>query len=330
MTATRPRTALRWIAAAASVCAALAVAGCSGAVVSRNAYEQSYLPGGYNWALRNRFPHADRLLNAFDYGHAVLYQTLIANSDASERLEGPEFTFITGHLLPHPPNVPLDEAAVGPDYAKLVPELVALFDWAHVFHRQLYDIWSASGATDARRDEQVAAALRYYRSRPDLALSTKPKSMALMEGQSYSLVFRRQDPKFNGLLWSYHWFQLALYDALIVGRTEQELQARVDTVVDRFFDMIANPPSRMPVTMPMAPVAAPRFAGRYPEAAIVFDNLHALHDVVSDILVSPLIRPDQKRAALLAAAAQYRDDTTSVTSIEEWRRMAAMMARPEP
>ncbi len=323
MTVTRPR-ALHWIAA--TVCATLAV-GCSGGVLARHAYEQSYLPGGYNWAFRNRFPHADRLLNAFDYGHAILYQTLIADRDASVRLEGPEFTFITGHLLPHPPNVPLDEAAVGPDYAKLVPELVALFDWAHVFHRQLYDIWSAPGVTDARRDDQVAAALRYYRSRPDLALSTKPKSMALMEGQAYSRVFRRQDPKFNGLLWSYHWYQLALYDALIVGRTENQLQAGVDGVVDRFFAMIADAPSRMPSTMPMAPVAAPTFAGRYPEAAIVFDNLHALHDVVSDILVSPLIPPDQKRAALLTAAAQYRDDTTAVTSIEEWRRMAAMMAR---
>src|SRR5215472_625697 len=28
-------------------------------------------------------------------------------------------------------------------------------------------------------------------------------------------VFVRQDPKVNGLLWSYHWYQMVLYDALL-------------------------------------------------------------------------------------------------------------------
>ena len=309
-------------------CAALACGACA-ASVAHQPYEQSYLRGGYNWALRRHFPRADRLLNAFDYGHAALYQTLVTRVDASARIDGPEFEFVTKQLLTHPPNVPLDESAIGPDYAKLVPELVALFGWAHEFHRQLYDIWAEQGNTDAYRDAQVARALRYYRSRPDLALSTRPKSMRLMEGQPYSLAFRRQDPKFNGLLWSYHWFQLALYDALIEGRTEQQLQADVDSVVNRFFAMTVDAPSRMPAQMPMAPVAAPRFATRYPEAAIVFDNLHALHDVVADILTSPLIPKGGKRESILAAAAAYRDDTTEVTTVEQWREMARAMS-PDP
>lgn len=119
--------------------------------------------------------------------------------------------------------------------------------------------------------------------------------------------------------------QLALYDALIAGRTQAQLQARVDTVVDRFFAMIDHAPNQTPAEMPLAPTASPLFAGRYPDAAIVFDNLHALHDVVSDILVSPLIPRDQKRKALLAAAAAYRDDTTAVTTMDQWREMARMM-----
>lgn len=318
------RSAVRPIAL---VIVVAAVTSCAGGSFSRRGYEQSYLAARFNWSFRQRFPHAERLLNAFDYGHAELYQTLITRSDAAARLDGPEFDFVTQQLLPHPPNLAIDEAAIGPDYAKLVPELVALFDWAHVLHRQLYDVWSAPGLTDQQRDIQVARVLDYYRSRPDLALSTRPKSMALMEGQPYSRVFRTADPKFNGLLWSYHWFQLSLYDALIVGRTESELQARVDSTVRRFFAMIADAPSGMPAEMPMAPTAAPVFAERYPEAAIVFDNLHALHDVVADILMSPVVPKDQKRAAILAAAATYRDDTTSVQSVEEWRHMAKTMAR---
>ena len=203
-----------------------------------------------------------------------------------------------------------------------------LFDWAHMLHRQLYDTWAAVGLTDEWRDVEVARLLAYYRSRPDLALSARPKSMSLMEGQRYSLAFRRQDPKFNGLLWSYHWFQLALYDALIVGRTQHQLEVGVDSVVRVFFTMIDDAPGRMPTTMPLAPTSAPLFTARYPEAAIIFDNLHALHDVVSDILVSPLIPRSQKRSALLAAFAAYRDDTTAVTTIDEWRTMARMM-RPQ-
>jgi hypothetical protein len=304
--------------------------GCASTTMNRTSFDQSYLATRSNWAFRNRFVGADRLLNAFDYGHAVLYQTLIARSDAARQLEGPEFDFITRQLLRHPPSVPLDEVAIAPAYATLAPELVAIFDWAHMLHRQLYDTWAAVGLTDAQRDAEVARLVAYYRSRPDLALSTRPKSMILMEGQPYSLAFRPQDPKFNGLLWSYHWFQLALYDALIAGRTQRQLEVGVDSVVKGFFRMLDDAPTRMPAEMPMAPTAAPLFSARYPDAAIVFDNLHALHDVVSDILGSPVIPRSQKRAALLAAAAAYRDDSTSVTTVEEWREMARTMAPKSP
>jgi hypothetical protein len=152
--------------------------------------------------------------------------------------------------------------------------------------------------------------------------------MTLMEGQPYSLAFRKQDPRFNGLLWSYHWLQMALYDALIAGRTERQLQAKVDSTVDRFFAMLSNAPEHMPSGMPMSAGSAPLFSDRYPEAAIIFDNLHSLHDVVSDILVSDVVAKAAKRRAILAAAAAYRDDTTAVISVDEWREMGSMMGRP--
>ena len=81
----------------------------------------------------------------------------------------------------------------------------------------------------------------------------------------------------------------------------------------------------MPTVMPMAAAVAPRFSERYPEAAIIFDNLHSLHDVVSDILASPVVPRNQKRAAILAAAASYRDDTTAVITVDAWKDMARMM-----
>jgi hypothetical protein len=36
--------------------------------------------------------------------------------------------------------------------------------------------------------------------------------------------------------------------------------------------------------MPQSPAISPRFSDRYPEAAIIFENLHSLHDVVPAIL----------------------------------------------
>ena len=38
-------------------------------------YEQFYLQASHNWTFRSQYQHADRLFNAFDYGHAILYET---------------------------------------------------------------------------------------------------------------------------------------------------------------------------------------------------------------------------------------------------------------
>jgi len=290
------------------------------------AFPQTYLAARHNWTFRKRYPDVDRLFNAFDYGHAAMYQALLVRgAQAPGQLEGSEFDFITKRLLRHPPSVPLEEHAIGPDYGTLIPEVLAIFDWAHMLHRQLYDVLADERLNQQERDARVAEMMRYYASRPDLALSVQPKSMELMEGQPYSLSFRREAPKFNGLLWSYHWMQMAVYDALLASTSRSERRANVDSTIARFWSLLAQAPTTTPSMMPMAPVVAPRFTARYPEAAIVFDNLHALHDVVADILSAPSIPASAKRSAILQAAAAYRDSTTSVTSRADWMSMAKEM-----
>ncbi|MFI5310672.1 MAG: hypothetical protein ACHQQ3_05535, partial [Gemmatimonadales bacterium] len=177
----------------------------------------------------------------------------------------------------------------------------------------------------AEKDARVAEVVRYYKSRPDLALSSVPKSMELMEGQPYSKSFRARAPRFNGLIWSYHWMQMALYDAMLVAANDRERAANITGVIKRFRAMHAGATPAQPTAMPMTPAIAPRFAARYPEASVIFDNMHALHDVVSDILTSPVVPAGRKREALLRAAAAYRDDTTAVTTVDAWREMARMM-----
>ncbi len=289
-------------------------------------YDQTYLPGSFNWLFHDRYPDAERLFSAFDYGHAILYETLFTHPGAdSSRLETREYEFVVGTLLPNPPRLALAERAIEPEYAKLVPEAKAMFDWAHQLHRQIYDVWSDDALSASQKDSMVAVLLRYYRSRRDLAFSTRPKDMELMEGQPYSLVFRRRYPKFNGLIWAYHWLQVGLYDALMAGDTPAAREANVRATTAHFWTMLAAPPSHMPTMMPMTPAVAPRFTARYPDAAAIFDNLHSLHDVVSDILASPRIARRAKRAAILEAAARYRDDTSSVMTTAEWREMAESM-----
>jgi hypothetical protein len=292
---------------------------------SASYYHQTYMPASHNWAFKSAYPHADRLFNAFDYGHAILYQTLWRNPNADRAvLDTRQFGFITKDLLVRPPSVMLDESAIGPDWAKLAPETLMMFEWAHMLHRQIYDVWADDDIPDSKKDAKVREVVEYYKSRRPLAFSSKPKDMDLMEGQPYSLAFRKRFPTFNGLIWSYHWLQMTLYDALLAGDTKAQRDANVKLVLSQFKDMTDNP-SKLPTSMPMSPAIAPRFVARYPEAAIIFDNLHSLHDVVSDILANPSVPRSEKRRRILEASSHYRDDRTAITSVGDWQEMAEMM-----
>jgi uncharacterized protein (TIGR02246 family) len=289
-------------------------------------YEQFYLQARHNWQFRTNYQHADRLFNAFDYGHAILYETLWRFPDApASRLEVDRYNDLTQKVLIKPPRVPLEEAAIEPMYARLAPEAKVMFDWAHLLHRQLYDVLADERLTWEEKDAEVTRLIRYYRSRPDLAFSSRPKSMKLMQEQPYSLAFRQKYPKFNGLIWGYHWLQMGLYEPLMVGKTRTEKQALMRATVARFFQMLNDVPGSLPHQMPMTVPVAPTFAARYPEAAIIFDNLHSMHDVVSDILTNPMVPRDRKRAEILLAGQRYRDDTTEVMPVAAWRVMSEHM-----
>jgi hypothetical protein len=319
---------LRARAALGAAAVALALGGAAEPAAAQwsRQHEQFYLPAEHNWVFRRNFPGADRLFNAFDYGHAILYEKLYRHPDApASELEEKEYDFVTRRLLVSPPRMPLEEGAIEIAYVKLAPEAKLMFEWAHLLHRQLYDILGDERLSETDRDRAVAEVLRYYKSRPDLAFSSRAKNMELMEGQFYSTAFRDKYPKFNGLIWAYHWLQVGLYEPLLVGRTMDERQTGVTATVARFRQMLENAPENMPRVMPMTAAVAPRFAERYPEASIIFDNLHGMHDVISDILASPEVPRDRKRAEILRAAERYRDDTSFVMTEREWRDMSLAM-----
>ena len=287
--------------------------------------EWFYLPGSFNWEFLGTYPSAARLFNAFDYGHAVLYERLYTErGDATQSLEK-EYRFLTTDLLVRPPRFAVAEEAVMPSYAKAAWRAKQMFDWAHTLHRQIYDIYSDDRLDAAAKDTLVERATDYYLARREYAFAPVPKSMDLMEEQYFSRSFRRAYPKFNGLIWAYHWLQVGLYEPLILGRTSAERKAGVDAAVARFWSMLEDPPSRMPAFMPMTSTIAPTFSRRHPRAAAIFDNLHMMHDIISDVLTADAVPHDRKREVIYAQLDELRDPTRNTMSWEDWRSMGEMM-----
>jgi hypothetical protein len=149
--------------------------------------------------------------------------------------------------------------------------------------------------------------------------------MALMDEQYFSQTFRRAHPKFNGLIWAYHWLQVGLYEPFIEGRTEAERKAGVQATLARFWSMLEDPTSRMPKVMPMTSAVAPRFSAAHPRAAVIFDNLHMTHDIISDILTADTIPHDKKGEMIADQLDKFQDPTRDVISLDEWRMMADHM-----
>ncbi|HEU4829710.1 MAG TPA: hypothetical protein VFT04_11010 [Gemmatimonadales bacterium] len=283
--------------------------------------EQFYYPGTFNWQFLRSYPEAARLFNAFDYGHAVLYERLLTSE--SERLSAElrqEYRYLTTDLLVRPPRFAVAEEAVMPSYAKLAWQAKQMFDWAHVLHRQIYDVYSDDRLTAAAKDSLIERLTDYYLTRDDVAFTTVPKSMALMDEQRFSRVFREEHPAFNGLIWAYHWLQVGLYEPLIAGATRAEKKQLVQTTVARFWEMVQT--ERYPAVMPMTSAVAPEFSRRHPRAAVIFDNLHMMHDIISDVLASPLVEIDEKRGMIYAQLAEFRNPGTNVITMADWLDMA--------
>ena len=287
--------------------------------------EQFYYPGGFNWQFLANYPEAARLFNAFDYGHAVLYERLYTKRGKAVRELEKEYRYLTTDLLVRPPRFAVVEEVVMPSYAKLAWRAKMMFDWAHVLHRQVYDAYADERLTPAQRDALIERLTDYYLSNRKYAFTDKPKSMALMDEQYFSQTFRQAYPKFNGLIWAYHWLQVGLYEPFLEGRTDAERKAGVQATLARFWSMLEDPTSRMPKVMPMTSAVAPKFSAAHPRAAVIFDNLHMMHDIISDILTADTIPHEQKGQMIDKQLDKLQDPTRDVMSLEEWKAMADHM-----
>jgi hypothetical protein len=295
----------------------------SGAPAAPRRDEQFYLPGDFNWRFLARFPEAARLFNAFDYGHAVLYELLLTRGGAADTALEREYRYLTRDLLVRPPSFGVAEDVVMPRYAREIWQAKQMFDWAHVLHRQIYDMYADDRLSGTERDALVERLTDRYLARSGTAFVAEPKTMALMEDQPFSQTFRRRLPAFNGLIWAYHWLQVGLYEPLLRARTPAEAKGGVAAAVGRFWRMVAS--EQYPRVMPMTAVVAPEFSRRHPRAAAIFDNLHMMHDIISDVLASDSIPRERKREVIAAQLAEFRSAGHNVLTPEQWRAMSQQM-----
>ncbi len=292
--------------------------------------EQFYYPGSFNWQFLARYPEVARLFNAFDYGHATLYEHLLTTprgqlTPALDR----EYRYLTTDLLRRPPRFSVAEVAIEPEYARIAWQAKLMFDWAHVLHRQIYDIYADPSLSVVHRDSLIETLTDYYMSRSAYAFTTVPKSMALMDGQWFSQRFRIAEGRFNGLIWAYHWLQVGLYEPLVASQVPVEQRAGVDATVAHFWTMVDEGSGQVPRVMPMTAAVAPRFSKQHPRAAVIFDNLHMMHDIISDILIADTLSRQEKGRIIAEQLAEFRDPTRNVMTMDEWWKMGNMMGGVE-
>jgi mono/diheme cytochrome c family protein len=256
--------------------------------------------GPWKDAVIRQLPQLYREFNGIDFGHAHLAETLLKTQEP-ERIEQARLD-VVNFIFSSPP-VPPDEEQVAPTINRLAWEVTKTFDWAHIFHRSLYDLF----ASDKVKDKRAAYTklLADYLEKPEAITPHRlDHHRALWEFEE-SKAFRDKFPKFNTQIWAYHWLQAAVYDVQLLGglKTQQELMPKV---IAFYHGYLRRPPVEWQF-MPMMPEAAPSFAKEFPEAVAIFDNLHMLHDNFDDILVRPDLFPTlpAKRAAILSVLPIY-------------------------
>lgn len=251
--------------------------------------------GPWNWSVPRQLPELYREFNGIDFGHAHLAETLLRTQDPERveraRVEVLDFIF-SG------PRVPPDEDVIGPRFSRMVWELRRTFNWAHTFHRSLYDLF----ASDVADKEAVyRSLLADYLEKPEAITPMPLDHHGALWSFPESKSFRDTFPKFNVQIWAYHWLQAAVYDVQLIGREGAARQRELlEPLIAHYHGYLREPPLEWEF-MPMMHEAAPEFSRRFPEAAAIFDNLHMLHDNVDDVLSRPDLYPTPaaKRAAIL-------------------------------
>ena len=300
-------TILRCLAIVATATLALALAGC-------NQFEprdkRFYYRALWNFSLREDLVELDSEFNGVDFGHSNLYENLLLTggqdvSAIEDRARKETLAFIATK-----PRLNPNEEAIAPNYMKLAWRAQNTFDEAHALHRATYDI-AVSDEPD--KDRAIRNVLAYYKESA-YAITSKQLDHRRLDSFPYSKAFRQRFPLFNATIWSYHYLQVAVYDPLLAARDLTAKTQAVRPILTTYRRYLDQPPVEW-TFMPLTSELSPQFAARYPEVAHIFDNLHMLHDNISDILTSERLPTwEAKRAEIYRVVNTYYLATADATN----------------
>ena len=257
----------------------------------------------WNFALRENLEELDIEFNGVDFGHSNLYENLLLTGAKDvpaieERARKETLQFIYSRPVLNP-----NEEAIAPTYMKLAWKAQNTFDEAHALHRSTYDIY-ASDLADKDRDRAIRKVLAFYQD-SDYAITAKRLDHKRLDTFPYSKAFRQRFPLFNATIWAYHYLQVVVYDALAAAPDLQSKQKVVEPILRTYHGYLDKPPVEW-TFMPMTEELSPKFAAQYPEIANIFNNLHMLHDNISDILVTELVPTwEEKRTEIYRVVQEY-------------------------
>ena len=255
----------------------------------------------WNFALREDLAELDSEFNGVDFGHSNLYEHLLLTGGRDVPAIEDTARKQTLAFIATKPRLNPSEEAIAPTYMKLAWRAQNTFDEAHALHRATYDIMVSD---EPDKDRAIQNVLNYYRESA-YAITTKRLDHHRLDQFPYSKAFRKRFPLFNATIWSYHYLQVAVYDPLQAASDLAAKTQAVRPILTTYHRYLADPPVQW-TFMPLTAELSPRFAARYPELANIFDNLHMLHDNISDILTSELVPTwEEKRTEIYRLVNTY-------------------------
>jgi hypothetical protein len=255
----------------------------------------------WNFALRENLKELDIEFNGVDFGHSNLYENLLLTGAREvpaieEKARKQTLQFIYSRPVLNP-----NEEAIAPTYMKLAWKAQNTFDEAHALHRATYDIYVSDLADKESALRQVLA---FYQNSA-YAITAKRLDHRRLDTFPYSKSFRRKFPLFNATIWAYHYLQVVVYDALAAAPDLPAKQKAVDPILHTYHGYLDKPPVEW-TFMPMTAELSPKFAAEIPEIANIFDNLHMMHDTISDVLVTDLLPTwEEKRKEIYRVTQAY-------------------------
>lgn len=284
-------TSIRLGALICTATIALVLAGCS-QFEPRD--KRFYYRALWNFSLREDLAELDSEFNGVDFGHSNLYENLLLTGGTDvpaieDRARQETLAFIATK-----PRLNPNEEAIAPTYMKLAWRAQNTFDEAHALHRATYDIVVSD---EPDKDRALRDVLTYYQDSA-YAITAKRLDHRRLDQFPYSKTFRKRFPLFNATIWSYHYLQVAVYDPLQAAPDLAAKTQAVRPILATYRGYLERPPVEW-TFMPLTAELSPEFAAQYPEIANIFDNLHMLHDNISDILASEVLPTwEAKRAEI--------------------------------